>query len=150
MSARTIQGIVALASGLLFGVGLVVGGMTLPSKVMGFLDFTGSWDPTLMFVMGGAVAVHALVFRLLRGRRAPIFGERFHLPTRADLDARLIVGAAIFGLGWGLGGYCPGPAVVSLVSGQLEVLAFVGAMVAGMWIVGRLETRAGARGRRSS
>lgn len=146
MSAQAIRRIVALASGLLFGVGLAVGGMTLPSKVAGFLDFTGSWDPTLMFVMGGAVAVHAVVYRLVRGRRAPIFAERFHLPTRADLDARLILGAAIFGLGWGLGGYCPGPAVVSLVSGQLEVIAFVAAMIGGMWIAGRLQ----ARGRRST
>jgi uncharacterized membrane protein YedE/YeeE len=135
---------VAVVSGALFGVGLVVGGMTLPSKVVGFLDFAGSWDPTLMFVMGGAIAVHALVHRLLRGRRAPIFAERFHLPTREDIDARLVAGAAIFGLGWGLGGYCPGPAVTSLVSGQLEVLAFVAAMAASMWVTGQLEARATA------
>lgn len=150
MSAQAIRRIVALASGLLFGIGLVVGGMTLPSKVVGFLDFSGRWDPTLMFVMGGAVAVHALVYRLVRGRRAPIFAERFHLPTRADLDARLILGAAIFGVGWGLGGYCPGPAVTSLVSGQLEVIAFVGAMLGAMWATGVIEARASAAREASS
>jgi len=132
VSAARIRNLVALAAGMLFGVGLVVGGMTLPTKVVGFLDFTGSWDPTLMFVMGGAVIVHATVHRLLR-RSSPFLADRFHRPSRDDVDARLIGGAAIFGLGWGLGGYCPGPAVTSLVSGELEVVAFVGAMVGSMW-----------------
>jgi uncharacterized membrane protein YedE/YeeE len=90
------------------------------------------------------------VFRLVRGRRAPIFAERFHLPTRADLDARLILGAAIFGVGWGLGGYCPGPAVTSLVSGQVEVIAFVGAMLGAMWTTGVIEARASAAREASS
>lgn len=141
MSAARIRNLVALAAGMLFGVGLVVGGMTLPTKVVGFLDFTGSWDPTLMFVMGGAVMVHAAVYRLVLKRRSPFFADAFQLPTRKDLDARLIAGAAIFGLGWGLGGYCPGPAVTSLVSGRLEVVAFVIAMVGSIGARGLLDGR---------
>lgn len=141
MSAARIRNLVALAAGMLFGVGLVVGGMTLPTKVVGFLDFTGSWDPTLMFVMGGAVMVHAAVYRLVLKRRSPFFADAFQLPTRKDLDARLIAGAAIFGLGWGLGGYCPGPAVTSLVSGRLEVVAFVIAMVGSIGATGLLDGR---------
>lgn len=131
----------ALVSGVLFGVGLAVSGMTLPSKVAGFLDFTGSWDPTLMFVMGGAIGVHALVYWLARKRPSPILADRFQLPTRRDIDARLVLGAAIFGVGWGLGGYCPGPAVTSLVTGHLEVVAFVAAMLGAMWAVGWVEAR---------
>jgi uncharacterized membrane protein YedE/YeeE len=134
----------ALVGGIFFGVGLVVSGMTLPSKVAGFLDFTGAWDPTLMFVMGGAIAVHALVYWLVRKRPSPLFAERFQLPTRKDIDARLVLGAAIFGVGWGLGGYCPGPAVTSIVSGHLEIVAFVVAMLGAMWAVGQLEARASA------
>lgn len=135
----------ALAAGILFGLGLVVGGMTVPAKVVGFLDFTGDWDPTLMFVMGGAIAVHAIVYRVVRGRASPLFAERFQLPTRKDIDARLVLGAAIFGLGWGLGGYCPGPAVTSLISGDVEVVAFVAAMLGATWAVGRLESRASSK-----
>jgi uncharacterized membrane protein YedE/YeeE len=135
----------ALIAGVLFGLGLAVAGMTLPTKVRGFLDFTGPWDPTLMFVMGGAIAVHAMVYRLVRGRTSPLFAERFHLPTRKDVDARLVLGSAIFGVGWGLGGYCPGPAVTSLVTGAVPVVAFVVAMLATTWAVGRLEARASAR-----
>src|SRR5690606_40710821 len=97
-----------------------------------------------MFVMGGAVMVHAAVYRLVLKRRSPFFADAFQLPTRKDLDARLIAGAAIFGLGWGLGGYCPGPAVTSLVSGQVEVIAFVGAMVFAMWAIGKLDAPRGA------
>lgn len=122
----------AMASGLLFGVGLGVSGMTLPSKVVGFLDFTGAWDASLAFVMIGAIAVHALMYRLIRRREAPLFDLRFHVPTRKDLDLRLLVGAALFGVGWGLGGFCPGPALVSLVSGGSAVVAFVAAMLGGM------------------
>lgn len=142
MKREHLQWIAALVAGVLFGVGLVVSGMTLPSKVAGFLDFTGAWDPTLVFVMGGAIAVHAVVYRVVRGRASPLLAERFQLPTRKDVDARLVLGAAIFGLGWGLGGLCPGPAVTSLVSGRFEVAAFVLAMLGAMWAVGRLEARA--------
>lgn len=141
MTRARIQQLAALFAGVLFGVGLVVAGMTLPTKVTGFLDFLGSWDPTLVFVMGGAIAVHATVYRMLQGRPSPFFAERFQLPTRKDVDARLVLGAAIFGVGWGLGGYCPGPALTSLVSGRLEVVVFLATMLGASWAVSRLEAR---------
>ncbi len=130
--------VVALVAGSLFGAGLVVGGMTMPSKVRGFLDFTGSWDPTLMFVMGGAIVVHVVAYRLIRGRTRPALAERFQLPTRGDLDVRLIVGAALFGIGWGLGGFCPGPAVASTLSGSASVFVFLTAMLGSSFLAGRL------------
>ena len=135
------RSVAARVAGILFGLGLVVSGMTMPSKVVGFLDFTGRWDPTLMFVMGGAVMVHAVLYRFIIKRRSPLFAHAFQLPTRKDIDGRLLAGAALFGLGWGLGGYCPGPAVTSLVSGQLEVIAFVVAMVGSIGLVERLDRR---------
>ena len=137
--------VVALASGSLFGAGLVVAGMTLPSKVRGFLDFTGSWDPTLMLVMGGAVAVHLIAYRLIRGRQHPVLAERFQLPTRKDIDARLVLGAAIFGLGWGLGGFCPGPAITTIIGGSSSVFVFLAAMLGASWLTGRLETRSASK-----
>ncbi|MBL9027424.1 MAG: YeeE/YedE family protein [Myxococcales bacterium] len=121
-------------SGALFGLGLIVAGMTKPEKVIGFLDFTGSWDPSLMFVMGGAVMVHFILFRVVRRLPTPVFDTKFHIPTRRDLDARLLVGAALFGIGWGLGGFCPGPGLVSLASGSLAPIVFVLAMTAGMLV----------------
>jgi uncharacterized protein len=125
----------ALGAGLLFGVGLCVSGMTRPEKVLGFLDVTGgNWDATLLFVMGGAVAVHFFAYRWARGR-SPLLGERFSVPAGTPIDARLCVGALLFGVGWGLGGYCPGPSIVSLASGGLPVLVFVASMLAGMWLV---------------
>lgn len=133
--------LVALVSGALFGAGLVVSGMTMPSKVRGFLDFAGDWDPTLVFVMGGAVMVHMAVWFLVKRRPSPLFAEKFQLPTRRDIDAKLVVGAAIFGVGWGLGGFCPGPAITSLSSGAPSVVAFVVAMVASSWLTGWLEAR---------
>jgi uncharacterized membrane protein YedE/YeeE len=122
----------ALLSGLLFGVGLGVSGMTLPAKVIGFLDVAGDWDASLAFVMVGAIAVHAVLYRLVRRRPVPLFDGTFHVPTRRDLDARLVVGAALFGVGWGLGGFCPGPALVSLGSGSGAAVLFVAAMLVGM------------------
>ena len=104
-----------------------------------FLDFTGAWDPSLAFVMGGAVAVHAVACRLVARRTSPGFAAAFALPTRRDLDVRLLLGAAIFGVGWGLGGYCPGPGLASLVTGSVPVLAFVGAMLAGIVVTARME-----------
>jgi len=130
---------VGLLAGLLFGAGLVVGGMTRPEKVRGFLDFTGNWDATLMFVMGGAVSVHALAYRLIRRRKRPVFQEAFQIPTRRDIDAKLVLGAAIFGLGWGFGGYCPGPAITSLTTGSASVFAFVAAMLGASWLTTRVE-----------
>lgn len=119
--------------GALFGAGLLVSGMTQPAKVIGFLDVAGGWDPSLAFVMGGAVVVYGLAWRLVRARRRePWFDAAFHLPTRRDLDARLLGGAAIFGVGWGLAGYCPGPALTSLGGGGTDALVFVGAATVGM------------------
>src|SRR5690606_20873265 len=131
-------------AGVIFSIGLVVGGMTVPANVIGFLDVTGDWRPALMFVMVGAIAVHAVVYHLIKGRRSPIFGERFALPTRRDLDRRLLAGAAIFGVGWGLGGYCPGPGVTATMSGSVSALVFVGSMVGAMWLTSVLERARGA------
>jgi uncharacterized membrane protein YedE/YeeE len=134
--------LVGLIAGLIFGAGLVIGGMTSPAKVRGFLDFTGDWDPTLVFVMGGAVVVHFWAYRLVKPWNTPVLAPMFQIPSRKDVDAKLVLGAAIFGLGWGVGGYCPGPAVTSLPTGGLSVLAFVLAMLASSWLTGRLESRA--------
>lgn len=124
----------AFGSGALFGLGLVLAGMTKPEKIVGFLDFTGAWDPSLLFVMGGAVMVHFVLFRVIRRLPSPVFDTKFHVPTRRDLDPRLIAGAALFGVGWGLGGFCPGPGIVSLASGALAPIVFVLAMTGGMLI----------------
>jgi len=121
-----------LASGVLFGAGLTISGMTDPHRVRGFLDIFGHWDPTLAFVMGGAVIIMAVAWRLRLRMAAPVFGEKFSLPDRTDLDARLIVGSALFGIGWGMAGLCPGPAVASLALAPLDVLPFVLAMLAGI------------------
>lgn len=119
-------------AGALFGVGLLVAGMTRPSKVVAFLDVTGNWDPSLAFVMMGAIAVHFVAYRFLPRVPSPWLGGRFAIPTRTDIDLRLVAGAALFGLGWGLGGYCPGPAVVSVATGATDALVFFGSMLAGM------------------
>ena len=131
----------AFGSGLVFAIGLGISGMTRPVKVIGFLDFFGAWDASLAFVMIGAIAVYFVAHRWAKTKmRAPLLAPAFALPQRADLDPWLIVGAAIFGAGWGLGGFCPGPAITSVVSGAPGVLIFVGAMAAGMylhsWIAG--------------
>ncbi|MCA9650882.1 MAG: YeeE/YedE family protein [Myxococcales bacterium] len=122
----------ALVSGLLFSAGLLIGGMTDPMKVVGFLDFTGDWDPSLAFVMGGAILVYGPLFRLVSRRPRPRFDTKFFLPTRRDIDLRLLVGAALFGVGWGLGGFCPGPALVSTMSLSTEAITFAGSMLVGM------------------
>lgn len=119
-------------AGLIFAIGLAMSGMTQPGKVTAFLDLFGNWDPSLAFVMMGAIAVYAVLYRIIRRRATPLFAQTFSVPTRSDLDLRLIGGAALFGVGWGLGGFCPGPAVTSLVSGHSSVLIFVAAMIAGM------------------
>ncbi|MBX3272661.1 MAG: YeeE/YedE family protein [Sandaracinaceae bacterium] len=122
----------AFGAGALFSVGLAVAGMTQPSKVIGFLDFLGDWDPSLAFVMAGAIAVHALLFRLVTRRASPLFEAAFQIPKRRDFTPQLVVGAALFGIGWGLGGFCPGPGLASLPTLGAEALAFVGAMIGGM------------------
>ena len=137
-----MSGAVAAYTGALFALGLVISGMIDPNRVTGFLDVTGRWDPTLAFVMAGAIAVHLPLVRLVRRRKTPVYGAAFHLPSQTRIDLRLVLGAAIFGVGWGLSGYCPGPALVSLGSGALPVVVFVGAMIAGIAV-----TRAVTRGR---
>src|SRR5215217_2548227 len=125
--------VVALLAGTLFGLGLAISGMMNPAKVVGFLDVAGEWDPTLAFVMGGALLVTIPAFRLILNRPRPILADGFALPKSA-LDGRLLGGAALFGVGWGLSGFCPGPALVAMVTGLLPVFASLGAMVGGMAI----------------
>jgi uncharacterized protein len=119
--------------GLVFGTGLLISGMTEPSKVLGFLDIFGAWDATLAFVMAGAVAVAAVGFTLARRRSAPVLASQFAWPARRNVDAPLVVGSAVFGLGWGLSGICPGPALVNLAGLSLPIIVFVAAMVVGMF-----------------
>jgi uncharacterized membrane protein YedE/YeeE len=131
--------------GLVFGLGLLVSGMSDPAKVLNFLDLggirAGTWDPSLAFVMAGAVAVTFIGFKLALRRPQPLFAERFHLPGRDDIDLRIVIGPAIFGVGWGLSGFCPGPALTALGFGAPSAFLFVAAMLAGMalagWIAGR-------------
>lgn len=124
--------LVSLVVGLLFGLGLMVSGMTRPEIILGFLTLDSSWDPSAMVVMGGAAAVYFVAHSRVKGLGAPLFGGKFALPTRTDIDARLIGGAALFGVGWGLSGYCPGPVLTSVAGGGLPVLVLLGSMVAGM------------------
>lgn len=125
----------SLVAGLIFGAGLTLSGMTQPDKVLAFLDVTGSWDPSLAFVMGGALALHAILYPLVRKRSRPIAAISFQVPQRSDITGRLIAGAALFGIGWGLGGFCPGPALTSAADGLLNltsVLVFIPMMLLGM------------------
>jgi uncharacterized protein len=124
--------LVNLFAGALFGLGLTISGMVNPQKVIGFLDLAGNWDPTLAVVFSGALLVTIPAFRLIFKRPHPVLADEFELPTNKDVDARLLAGSAIFGVGWGLGGFCPGPAVTALASGLTPVFVFVAAMVAGM------------------
>lgn len=124
--------LVALLAGTLFGLGLAISGMTQPQRVLGFLDLAGHWDPTLAFVMGGGLMITTSAFRFVLRRGRPLFDAKFYLPTRNDLDAPLLAGAACFGIGWGLAGFCPGPAIASLATAAPPVLIFVVAMLAGM------------------
>lgn len=122
----------ALISGLLFGGGLTLGGMTQPSRIVGVLDVTGVWDPTLVFLFLAAVGTYHVVYRLAVPRGTPLFATNFEIPTRKDINPPLLSGAALFGVGWALSGYCPGPAVVSLGSGQVQAIVVVVAIAAGM------------------
>lgn len=132
---------IALLVGTVFGIGLSLSGMTEPTRVLGFLDLAGAWDPTLGFVMGGALTITVPGFWLARRRGRPILEAAFSLPTRKDIDPRLIAGTGLFGIGWGLGGFCPGPAVAALSSGLPLVLVFGAAMVAGMLLHDRVISR---------
>jgi uncharacterized membrane protein YedE/YeeE len=144
----------ALVAGLVFGIGLLVSGMANPAKVLGFLDLAGRWDPSLALVMVGAIAIGAIGFAIAGGRTTTLLGTPMLLPTARTIDRRLVFGGVLFGIGWGLAGFCPGPAVVALGAGHLKAVVFVAAMVAGMlvfeWIEGmrarstaRLEPAAG-------
>lgn len=134
-----------LVSGSTFGAGLTVSGMTDPVRVRGFLDVFGEWDPTLVFVMGGAVLVMAAAWRVQARMAHPLFGEKFSLPDRSDLDPRLIGGSILFGVGWGIAGLCPGPALSSLALSPVSVLPFVAAMLAGMALQHLLASPRGGR-----
>lgn len=127
----------ALFCGLLFGFGLALSGMTDTAKVTGFLDLFGNWVPDLAFVMGGAVAVTLITFRFVLRRGGPLFDHSFVLPSAQHVDARLLLGATIFGVGWGLYGYCPGPAIAALAYLDWQAGLFVVSMIAGMWLAGR-------------
>lgn len=128
---------IGFAAGLLFGAGLVVARMTDPRVVLAFLDVTGAWNPSLLFVMGGAAATFGLFYRVTTRRQAPLAGPSLRVPSERPLDLRLFAGTALFGVGWGLVGLCPGPALTSLASGSASTLAFVAAMIAGIALAGR-------------
>lgn len=122
----------AFVTGLVFAIGLGISGMTDTTKVLGFLTLNADWNPALILVMGGAIAVHAVVYQIATRRSSPLFTEAFSIPSRRDIDGRLIGGALLFGLGWGLGGVCPGPGLVSIFGGSSEILIFVVMMGVGM------------------
>lgn len=124
----------SLLAGLVFGLGLLVSGMANPAKVLGFLDLAGRWDPSLAFVMGGAVAVGSIAFLLAGRRTVSLIGLEMKLPTANHIDRRLVVGSTIFGIGWGIAGFCPGPALVALGMGEAKAIAFVVAMLLGMGV----------------
>jgi uncharacterized membrane protein YedE/YeeE len=129
-----MKNLVALVAGILFSLGLILSGMTRPSKVQGFLDIFGNWDPSLLFVMGGAILVHGVSYRWIKRMPRPVLDSKFYLPDSQKLTPALVIGSSIFGIGWGLGGYCPGPALVSLASLQWRPIEFVVAMIAGMFL----------------
>lgn len=140
-----MRNVVAFTVGIAFALGLGIGGMTQPARVQAFLDVTGAWDPSLAFVMLGAVALYGAAFPAVMRRERPVFAATFGVPTRRDVDARLVGGALVFGVGWGLAGLCPGPALTALASGEPRVLLFVAAMVTGIAAHQLLERRATTR-----
>ena len=142
MNNRFLQRAVEFAVGLLFGWGLILAGMTDPGKVIGFLDLAGAWDPSLALVMGGAIAVGFFAFGLAKQRTTNFFGGAMRLPTSQEIDKRLVIGSLLFGAGWGLAGFCPGPGIVSMAAGEFKGLVFVAAMVAGMAVFEFTDTRA--------
>ena len=135
----------ALLTGTLFGAGLTVGDMVNPARVIAFLDLFGNWDPSLAFVMGGALVPSAIGYAVMRRMERPLLHPEFHVPQGGSVDPQLLIGGAMFGAGWGLAGYCPGPALAGLVFGAWQTFVFVAAMVAGMWLYRAFEgRRAGA------
>ncbi len=132
---------IAALVGLIFGLGLLVSGMANPQKVLGFLDLAGPWDPSLALVMGGAIAVGLVGFALARKRQRSLLGEPMQMPSRTDIDAPLLIGSALFGIGWGLAGYCPGPALTGITAGMPSAILFSAAMLAGMVLFGLWNAR---------
>lgn len=128
------KGLSSLVVGFIFAVGLGVSGMTQPQKVVGFLDVFGAWDPSLMFVMIGAISVHFVTYKFIRRRPSPLLSADWKVPTKKEITPALVIGSLMFGVGWGLGGYCPGPAVTSLASFETRPLIFVISMLAGMFV----------------
>lgn len=128
-------------AGLVFGLGLLVSGMANPAKVQGFLDLAGAWDPSLAFVMAGAIAVAAVAFALAKKRTASYLGAAMKLPSSHDIDRRLVVGSVLFGIGWGVAGFCPGPGLVALGMGEIKAIVFVGAMLVGIGLFEIIEHR---------
>jgi len=124
---------VAFFTGFLFSIGLGISGMTKPERVQGFLDIFGNWDPSLLFTIGGAVCAYAIVFRISKNLHKPFFAAEFFIPTKRELDPKLLIGSTLFGFGWGLSGYCPAPAMVAAGGGVLPVLVFLCSMLLGMW-----------------
>lgn len=143
MNHPLLHRITEFAVGLLFGMGLMLAGMTDPSKIIGFLDLAGAWDPSLAFVMGGAIVVGLGAFALVKRRTTSLLDGAMRLPTSRDMDKRLVLGSVLFGAGWGLAGFCPGPAIVSLGAGNAKAAVFVLAMLAGMVVFELLEKRQG-------
>jgi uncharacterized membrane protein YedE/YeeE len=133
---KQLRYVVSFVCGLLFGAGLALAGMTRPQKVLGFLDVAGHWDPSLLFVLAGAVAIAAVAFHFILRRKSPLLARSFDLPTSTSIDRKLVVGALIFGLGWGLAGYCPGPAIALLAAPDAEAFYFLPALLAGWWLYG--------------
>lgn len=133
--------LVSLLVGFIFALGLGISGMTEPAKVVGFLDLFGDWDPSLLFVMVGAISVHFVAFQFLKNKKSPLLSAEWHLPTKRDLTPSLLMGSALFGIGWGLAGYCPGPALTSLASLDGRVFVFVGAMILGIMLFRVLDRR---------
>lgn len=134
MTHTTVHRLSEFAVGLLFGLGLLLSGMTDPGKVLGFLDLAGAWDPSLALVMGGAIAVGFFAFGAAKNRTTNFFGGALHLPTAKDIDKRLVIGGLLFGVGWGLAGFCPGPGIVTMATGEPKAVVFVIAMIAGMLV----------------
>lgn len=124
----------ALFTGVVFGTGIALSGMMDPAKVLNFFDLAGSWDPSLAFVMGGALLVAAIGYRLVWRRGAPLFGGRFQVPAGTDIDMKLVGGSALFGIGWGIAGFCPGAAIPALGTGRWEVALFLAAVIVGFWL----------------
>lgn len=136
--------VTSLLAGLVFGLGLILSGMANPAKVLGFLDLAGAWDPSLALVMAGAIAVGVVAFALAKRRQRSLLGLEMRLPTSSDIDGRLVIGSLLFGVGWGIAGFCPGPALVALGMGEVKAAVFVAAMLAGMGLFELLQRRAPA------